>query len=109
MSHIVKSNVTSKVVRITQYPKTANSKVNTSGMNTTSFKPHQTPTPATDGAQKVFTLPDSEQYASGLLEVFLDGIRQTKDTDYTETTSTTFTMTTAPAADEVLRIKYIKQ
>jgi hypothetical protein len=78
-------------------------------MQSSSFRYHKTPTPATDGAQLVFTLPDGEAYVSGLLEVILDGLIQTKDTDYTETTSKTFTFTTVPTGDEVLRINYIKQ
>lgn len=77
-------------------------------MDTSRFKFHQTPVPATNGSQLVFTLPNSEEYVSGLLEVFLDGLLQVKGTDYSETTTSTFTMTAAPDANEVLRINYIK-
>jgi len=90
------------------YQRVVNSAIG-SNMDMTRFRYHKTPTPATNGVQTVFTLPDSESYVSGLLEVFLDGIMQTKDVDYTETTSQTFTMTNAPDADETLRINYIKQ
>ena len=73
---------------------------------TANFIKHETPTPATDGAQLIFTT--TNDYTSGTLEVFLDGLLQIKDTDYTETTSTTFTFTVAPDANEVLRVGYIK-
>jgi leucyl aminopeptidase (aminopeptidase T) len=78
-------------------------------VDTSRFRWHKTPTPATDGAQKVFTLPDAETYVSGLLEVFVDGLMQTKGVDYNETTSATFTMVNALDANETLRINYIKQ
>jgi len=109
MTTIAKSASSTKVLKSSVSTKVVNSKYNSSGMNTTSFRVQKTPTPATDGAQVVFTLPDAEEYASGLLEVFLDGLMQTKDTDYTETSASTFTMASAPDADEVLRINYIKQ
>lgn len=66
----------------------------------------ETPTPATDGAQVVFTVANA--YVSGTLMVYLDGLRQIPTTDYSETTSTTFTMVAAPDSDEVLRVDYIK-
>lgn len=95
------------VVRSTKTTKVVNAKINSSGMiDTSRFKYHKTPTPATDGVQTIFTTPDD--YVSGLLEVFLDGLIQTKTTDYTETTSNTFTMTVAPDANETLRVNYIK-
>jgi len=96
---VVKSNRTAKVV---------NSKVNWA-MDTTRFRFNQTPVETPNGAIVIFTLPNSEAYVSGLLEVFLDGLKQIKTTDYTETSSTTFTLVTAPATGEVLRINYIKQ
>jgi len=99
MTKVVKSNISRKVV---------STKIKGMNMDTSRFRWHKTPTPTTNGAQKVFTLPDSEEYVSGLLEVFLDGLLQIKDVDYTETSSTAFTMTNAPDADEVLIINYIK-
>jgi len=67
----------------------------------------ETPTPATDGAQTVFTVANA--YVSGTLRVYKDKLRQELTTDFTETTSTTFTMTAAPDADEDLRVDYVKQ
>jgi len=67
----------------------------------------ETPTPATDGAQLVFTITNPCQ--PGTLEVFMDGVRQLPVTDFDETTTTTFTMTFAPDTAENLRVDYIKQ
>lgn len=90
-------------------PKIVNSKIRSSAMDTSRFRWHKTPTPAADGMETVFTLPDGEAYVSGLLEVFVDGVMQTKDVHYSETTSSTFTMVTAPDADEDFWVNYIKQ
>jgi hypothetical protein len=109
MTNVSKANKTSRIIKSSRSSKVVNSKLNSSGMNTTSFRVQKTPAPAVDGAQLVFTLPDSEQYVSGLLEVYVDGLMQTKDTDYSETTSSTFTMAWVIPADSVLRINYIKQ
>jgi len=66
----------------------------------------ETPTPATDGAQVIFTV--ASAYVAGTLKVFLDGLRQIPTTDFSETTTTTFTMVVAPDSDEVLRVDYLK-
>ena len=63
-------------------------------------------TPATDGAQVVFTT--SQGYVSGTLQPFLDGLGQIITADFTETTPTTFTMAIPPEADETLWVNYIK-
>ena len=61
------------------------------------------PTPATDGATTVFTIPFG--YIPGTLEVYLNGLIQRPGTDYTESDNVAgeFTMTTAPiAADNLI-------
>ncbi len=68
---------------------------------------HEVPTPATDGAQVVFTVANA--YQSGSLEVYRDQSTLINPADFAETTSTTFTVTSAPAADEGLTVSYIKQ
>ena len=68
---------------------------------------HEIPTPAPNGALTVFTTANA--YESGTLEVFRDQSVLLKGVDFTETTSTTFTVISAPAADEVLWVNYIKQ
>lgn len=77
-----------------------------SGLLSGSFVVQETPTPATDGAQTVFTV--ANDYVSGKLEVYLDGLRQIPTTDFAETTSNTFTMVLAPDSDEILLVDYIK-
>jgi len=99
--------VSQNVVNVEASQKVVNTKIRGKELDTSKFIYHETPTPATDGVQKVFTVANS--YVSGLLEVFMDGLLQIKDTDYTETTSTTFTMTNAPDSDEILHTNYIKQ
>lgn len=107
MANVARVSVSRKVVKSASSPKSINSKVNFS-MDTTRFKFNQAPAETPNGVITVFTLPDSDTYVSGLIEVFLDGLQQIKTTDFTETTSTTITMVIAPAAGEVLRLTYIK-
>ena len=64
------------------------------------------PTPAPDGVQTVFTVANA--YDSGKIQPVLDGLIQILTTDYTETSSTTFTMVVPPEADEVLNVNYFK-
>ena len=47
-------------------------------------------------------------YIGGTLEIYLNGVLQSRTTDYTETTpsSGTFTMATAPASSDVIRASY---
>ena len=99
MTNVVKSNSQTKVV---------NSKINFS-MDTTRFRFNQAPVETPNGVITIFTLPNSDTYVSGLIEIFLDGLQQIKTTDFSETTSTTITMVIAPATGEVLRLNYIKQ
>ncbi len=98
---------TMAVVKAVDTIKIVNTKIRGKELDTSKFIMHETPTPATNGSQKVFTVANA--YVSGLLEVYLDGLMQIKGTDYTETSSTTFTMVEAPDSDEVLRVNYIKQ
>jgi len=72
----------------------------------TAVSENETPTPATNGVQLIFTT--ANNYTAGTLKVYLDGLRQIKNVDYTETTSSTFTMAVAPDADEVLWVDYYK-
>ncbi len=67
----------------------------------------ETPTPAPDGAQTVFTTLSA--YRTGTLKVYRDQAKLIRGVDYTETSSTTYTMTVAPDSDENLRHDYIKQ
>ena len=88
MANVIKSNSPHKVVnskrndamdttrfKFNQTPKVVNSKVNFT-MDTTRFKFNQTPVETPNGVITVFTLPSSDSYVSGLIEVFLDGLLQ---------------------------------
>lgn len=66
-----------------------------------------TVTPATDGAQTVFTT--SFNYRSNTLYVYRDQSYLIRGIDYTETTANTFTMTLPPDSDEDIRVSFIKQ
>ena len=67
------------------------------------------PTPAPDGVEVVFTTPDA--YEEGSLMVFRDqsALLGGATYDFEETTDTTFTVASAPDADEVLWCSYIKK
>ena len=61
-----------------------------------------------DGTRTVFTV--ASAYAAGTLNVYRNGARQRKGAgnQYTETTSTSFTMAVAPSAGDTLLVDYIK-
>jgi hypothetical protein len=67
----------------------------------------ETPTGTVNGSTTLFTVLQSK-YVANSLEVFINGIQQTKTTDYTETSpgSGTFTFTTAPATGQVVKVSY---
>jgi len=69
----------------------------------------ETPTPATDGAQTVFTCANA--YVSGTLEVIRGNLVMHPTTDVSETSADagTFTMVVAPDSDESIIVNYIKQ
>jgi hypothetical protein len=89
-------------------PKVSNHKIRGVDVDTTRFIDNETPTPATNGIQLVFTT--ANPYVAGSLKVYIDGLRQIKTTDYTETlpSAGTFTMTIAPESIENLRVDYVK-
>ncbi len=73
------------------------------------YRTHQVPSPAPDGAQTVFTTPDA--YVAGSLNAYRDQsvLLRGVSLDYEETTDTTFTVDSAPDADEKLWCSYIKK
>ena len=72
----------------------------------TSFVFYEIPTPATNGVITVFTT--DHNYVANSLQVFIDGILRSKTVYFSETTSTTFTMVSAPDSNESLRVTYIR-
>lgn len=77
-------------------------------LNLGDIKKHQTVTPVTDGAETVFITPD--EYEAGTLEVFRDqsALQKGAGKDFLETSSTTFTLASAPDADEDIWVHYVK-
>jgi len=65
----------------------------------------ETPTGTLNGINKVFAAANA--FAPNSLEVFLNGLRQRRVDDYTETSSTQFTFVTAPKATDTISIDYI--
>jgi len=57
-----------------------------------------------DGLKTVFTVP--ENYESGTLYVFFNGVLQTRGDGYTETTSNTFTFSFSPISGENVIVLY---
>jgi hypothetical protein len=108
MTIAVKVDHKTKVARVNGTIKVVNSKIRGVDVDTSRFRYNELPVEAPNGTLKVFTLPNSESYVSGLLEVFLDGLKQILTTDYAETSATTFTFVNAPDSDEVIVINYIK-
>lgn len=57
-----------------------------------------------NGLKTVFTVP--ENYESGTLYVFFNGVLQTRGDGYTETTSNTFTFAFTPVSGENVIVLY---
>lgn len=77
------------------------------GWGSTSFISDATPAGLVNGSNTAYTVP--EAYTAGTMEVFINGLKQIRDTDYTETNPTTgsFTITVAPATGDVVRVNYM--
>lgn len=58
-----------------------------------------------DGSNQVFIVP--ETYNSNSLRVYYNGVRQVKDVSYTETNTTTFTLSFTPVSGEYITIDYV--
>jgi len=66
----------------------------------------ETPVGTIDGTNTTFTTANS--YQTGLLAVYLNGLRQRRSADYSETTSTSFTFVTAPLSGDTISIDYVQ-
>jgi len=75
-------------------------------LDTTRFIYGETPTPAVNGVQTVFTT--AYPYVAGTLGAVRASLRMHPTADFTETSSTTFTMVVAPETGEPLIVDYIK-
>lgn len=63
------------------------------------------PAGSVNSINTVFTT--ASAYQTGRLYVYLNGIRQKLNTDFTETTTTTFTMAVAPTTGDVITVDYV--
>lgn len=114
MTRIVKSTPQTKTVQSNITPKVVSTKIRGVDVDTSRFKYNQSPDETPDGATTVFTVPNSDDYVSGLLEVFVNGNQKIKDTEWEETGTTQITLlgdlaTNPPTSDEVIKCNYIKQ
>jgi hypothetical protein len=66
----------------------------------------ETPTGSINGTNKNFTTAFS--YAAGQLAVYLNGVRQRRPNDYTETSSSAFQLINAPLTGDILSVDYMK-
>jgi hypothetical protein len=64
------------------------------------------PTGAINGTNKNFTTINT--YAAGQLAVYLNGVRQRRPDDYSETSSSAFQLVSAPLSGDLLSIDYMK-
>lgn len=65
---------------------------------------NEVPSGSINGSNKVFTT--ANNFTSGSLLVYLNGIRQKLNDDYSETTSDTFTFSQAPFTGDLLTVDY---
>lgn len=72
----------------------------------TSNKVQQVPVETPNGAIVTFTLPSSDTYLSGSLQVWVNGMLQKSPNDYSEASTTTFIMVVAPLSSDILLIAY---
>lgn len=116
MSKIVKRTQNPNIVKVSRSSKAVNTKLLGVNVDTTRFKKNQSPVESPDGSTVAFTLPNSDYYTTGQIEVYVNGNLKIKDTEWEETgtapkTQITFIGsldTTPPAADEVITLNYIK-
>jgi hypothetical protein len=66
----------------------------------------ETPTGTIDGVNTSFTT--AHAYSTGLLAVFLNGLRMRRSADYNETSSTSFQFINAPLSGDSLSVDYIQ-
>lgn len=66
-----------------------------------------TPSGTVDSSNTAFSA--TTPYTAGTLEIFINGLKQIRNTDYTESNPTTgaFTMTTAPVTGDIIRVNYM--
>jgi hypothetical protein len=66
----------------------------------------EVPTGTIDGANKNFTTANT--YRPNLLSVFLNGVRQRRANDYSETSNNSFSFVVAPQSGDILSVDYMQ-
>jgi hypothetical protein len=66
----------------------------------------EVPTGAVNGVNKNFTTANT--YRPNLLSVFLNGVRQRRTNDYSETSNNSFSFVFAPQSGDILSIDYMQ-
>jgi hypothetical protein len=66
----------------------------------------EVPTGTVDGANKNFTTANT--YRPNLLSVFLNGVRQRRTNDYSETSNNSFSFVAAPSLGDILSVDYMQ-
>ena len=82
-------------------------------LDTSKFRFNQAPDETPDGIIVAFTLPNSDNFVTGLIEVYVNGNQKIKGSEWEETGTTQITFigtlaTTPPQSDEAVRLNYIK-
>lgn len=70
------------------------------------WKVDRTPVETPNGTLTVFSVPTGDTYIADHLLIYLNGQAQTKASDFTETTGSTFTLTAAPLTGDTIRLTY---
>lgn len=114
MTNVSKSNNSYNVTKISNQAKVSNTKIRGFELDTSKFKYNQSPVESPNGVIVSFTLPNSDSFVSGLIEVFINGNQKIKNTEWQENGTTGITLvgsyaTTPPTSDEVIKFNYIKQ
>lgn len=68
------------------------------------FVENENLSPQADGTATIFTVANS--YTSGSMKVYHNGLRALKDTDYSETDSTSFTFSDIPDSSDTVIVDY---
>jgi hypothetical protein len=66
----------------------------------------EVPTGTVDGVNKNFTTANT--YRPNLLSVFLNGVRQRRTNDYSETSNNSFSFVAAPVSGDILSVDYMQ-
>lgn len=98
-------NVTRRLITITQYVNQGGTTYPVAASSSPYYNPNKIPNGTINGTNLIFTTPTGFQI--GTTEVYVNGVRQTLGTHYTETLPNTITFIDAPVAGDILQVDYI--